>query len=79
MYDFGHKPRADLPDDAEENHVMDGYNQMPELKVFGRQLKRRIMRVALMCARSCWTRSHYLWIYNQKRFGNCLKGATHPT
>ena len=34
MYDFGHKPRADLPDDAEENHVMDGYNQMPSLEGF---------------------------------------------
>ena len=34
MYDFGHKPRADLPDDAVENHVMDGYNQVPELAGF---------------------------------------------
>ena len=58
MYDFGHKPRADLPDDAEENHVMDGYNQMPDLEGFGRQLK-SIMRVALMCARSCWMPSRY--------------------
>ena len=34
MYDFGHKPRPELADDAVENHVMDGWNQMPELEGF---------------------------------------------
>jgi len=34
MYDFGHKPRPDLADDDVANHVMDGYNQVPELAGF---------------------------------------------
>ena len=34
MYDFGHKPRPELADDDVANHVMDGWNQMPELEGF---------------------------------------------
>ena len=34
MYDFGHKPRPELADDDVANHVMDGWNQMPELAGF---------------------------------------------
>ena len=34
MYDFGHKPRPELADDDAANHVMDGWNQMPDLEGF---------------------------------------------
>ena len=34
MYDFGHKPRPELADDDVANHVMDGWNQMPDLEGF---------------------------------------------
>jgi len=30
LYDYGHAPRPDLPPDAPENRVMDGFNQIPD-------------------------------------------------
>ena len=30
MYDVGHCPRPELPADAPENVVLDGYNQWPD-------------------------------------------------
>ena len=34
ILDLGHKPRPDLTDNAPENHVMDGFNQLPPPGLF---------------------------------------------
>ena len=49
MYDFGHKPRPELADDDVANHVMDGWNQMPELEGF----REAIEEYYACCAHVC--------------------------